>query len=97
MEELLASDVLSKAVFYPRKNSEPVKNQHFIECRDGTKLACSYFKSKSSRAKTMILFHGNGELVEDQLFEYTGSQSLFSFLMNMKLNLVMGNSFWKMI
>ncbi len=60
---ILNHPIISERYFFPRY--EPFENPYFIEC-NGVKLAC-YYQNNHSDAKTIIYFHGNGEVVADYL------------------------------
>jgi len=61
---ILDHPIVSSRYFFPRR--EFVADPYWIETADGSKLACHY-KSASPDAKTVIYFHGNGEVVADYL------------------------------
>ncbi|RLD74953.1 MAG: alpha/beta hydrolase [Bacteroidetes bacterium] len=60
---VLNHPIISERYFFPRY--EPFQNPYFVEC-NGTKLAC-YYQNNHPNAKTVIYFHGNGEVVADYL------------------------------
>jgi len=60
---LLDHVLIEQRYFFPR--TDPVPQPFWIEC-DGAKLACAYHEV-SSEAKTVIHFHGNGEIAADYL------------------------------
>ncbi len=62
-QSLLNHPVIAQRYFFPR--SDPVAVPFWIE-RDGVRLACSYHEI-SAKAKTLVHFHGNGEVVADYL------------------------------
>ena len=66
-EILLDSDKVSKKYFYPRYES--FENPYYVKSGDN-QLACYYHKIENPK-KTIIHFHGNGEVVSD----YIGSFS----------------------
>jgi pimeloyl-ACP methyl ester carboxylesterase len=61
MNDLLNHPIISQRYFFPRRGfiSEP-----FIVDVDGAQLACSYHEV-DPQAKTLVHFHGNGEIVDD--------------------------------
>jgi len=61
MELLLNSEKVSKIYFYPRYSN--FKQPYYVESGDST-LACYYHKIENPK-KTIIHFHGNGEVVSD--------------------------------
>ena len=79
---ILNHSIISFRYFFPR--FERFENPYFVDC-EGEKLACYYHK-KHKNAKTVIYFHGNGEVVSDyfdffpELFEKQGyNLLLFEF------------------
>jgi hypothetical protein len=70
--ECLSSTILDHALvtsryFFPRPNSFPTP--HWVDAADGSKLAC-YYQAVNPAAKTVVYFHGNGEVVADYLPEF---------------------------
>ena len=63
MELLLNSDKVSKKYFYPRYAN--FENPHYVES-GANKLACYYHKIENPK-KTIVYFHGNGEVVSDYI------------------------------
>ncbi len=63
MNDLLNHPLISQRYFFPRQGglSEP----YMIEV-DGAQLACSYHEV-DPQARTLVHFHGNGEIVDDWL------------------------------
>lgn len=61
MTDLLDHTLISSRYFFPRQGS--LANPFWVEC-DGARLACSYHEI-SPAAKTLVHFHGNGEIVDD--------------------------------
>ena len=61
---VLDHPIVSSRYFFPRREFLP--DPYWIEAADGSKLACHY-QSVSPDAKTVIYFHGNGEVVADYL------------------------------
>jgi len=79
---VLNHPIISERYFFPRY--EPFENPYFVEC-NGIKLAC-YYQNNHPKAKTIVYFHGNGEVVADyldffpQLFDRAGyNLLLFEF------------------
>jgi pimeloyl-ACP methyl ester carboxylesterase len=62
-QALLDHALISQRYFFPRK--DPVPDPYWIECC-GARLACAYHEL-SPEAKTLVHFHGNGEVVADYL------------------------------
>lgn len=60
---ILNHPIISSRYFFPR--FERLETPYFVDC-EGAKLACYYHK-KYENAKTIIYFHGNGEVVTDYL------------------------------
>ncbi|NOZ91489.1 MAG: alpha/beta hydrolase [Epsilonproteobacteria bacterium] len=63
MEILLNSKAVSNKYFYPRYSN--LENSYYIESGNN-KLACYYHKIEHPK-KTIIHFHGNGEVVSDYI------------------------------
>lgn len=61
MNDLLNHPLISQRYFFPRRGflSEP----YLVEA-DGARLAC-YYHEVDPQAKTLVHFHGNGEIVDD--------------------------------
>jgi len=62
-QTLLDHPLITQRYFFPR--AVPLPNPFWIEC-NGARLACAYHEV-SPQAKTLIHFHGNGEVVADYL------------------------------
>ena len=62
-QALLDHPLIEQRYFFPR--TDPVPQPFWIEC-NGAKLACVYHEV-SVEAKTVIHFHGNGEVAADYL------------------------------
>lgn len=62
-QTLLDHPLISQRYFFPRGG--PVPEPFWVEC-SGARLACAYHEV-SPQAKTLIHFHGNGEVVADYL------------------------------
>ncbi len=60
---VLNHPIISERYFFPRY--EPFENPYFVECNE-IKLAC-YYQNNHPKAKTVVYFHGNGEVVADYL------------------------------
>ncbi len=60
---ILDHPIISSRYFFPRY--EKFDNPYFVDCGDAN-LAC-YYHRKHENAKTVIHFHGNGEVVADYL------------------------------
>lgn len=59
--KLLNHQVISERYFFPRAGA--LAELFWVDC-DGARLACSYHEI-DQRAKTLVHFHGNGEIVDD--------------------------------
>ena len=55
--------LIAQRYFFPRH--EPFKDVYFVEC-NGVKLSC-YYQNDHPGSKTIVFFHGNGEVVADYL------------------------------
>ena len=60
---ILNHPLISQRYFFPR--TEPVLRPFWIEC-EGARLACLYHEV-DPEARTIVHFHGNGEIVADYL------------------------------
>jgi alpha-beta hydrolase superfamily lysophospholipase len=60
-ESILDHPLLNERYFFPRKES--FENPFWVDCGDA-KLSC-FYQSNHPGAKTVIFFHGNGEIVPD--------------------------------
>lgn len=61
MPNILDHPLISERYFFPRAGA--IKNPFWVDCGDA-QLACSYHEIDPA-AKTLIHFHGNGEIVDD--------------------------------
>jgi len=61
MADLLDHPLISDRYFFPRAGS--FADPFWVDC-DGARLACSYHEIDPN-AKTLVHFHGNGEIVDD--------------------------------
>jgi fermentation-respiration switch protein FrsA (DUF1100 family) len=59
--------IIAARYFYPRP--AVVDQPYWVEAADGSRLAC-YYRSAAADAKTVIYFHGNGEVVSDYLPDF---------------------------
>lgn len=59
--DLLNHPLISERYFFPRPGE--LRELFWVDCGDA-QLACSYHET-DSRAKTLVHFHGNGEIVDD--------------------------------
>lgn len=59
----MAAELTSK-LFFPQRDCEPVpaKNVFSVSCRDGCVLRCCRLSNQAGGGKTLLHFHGNGEL-----------------------------------
>lgn len=64
---ILDHPIVSSRYFFPRR--EPIADPHWVEAADGSRLAC-YYQAINPDAKTVVYFHGNGEVVADYLPEF---------------------------
>jgi pimeloyl-ACP methyl ester carboxylesterase len=60
-KDLLNHRLISERYFFPRQGS--FADPFWVECGDA-RLACSYHET-DPQAKTLVHFHGNGEIVDD--------------------------------
>ncbi len=63
MNDLLNHPLISQRYFFPRRGRLP---EPFMVAVDGAQLAC-YYHEVDPQAKTLVHFHGNGEIVDDWL------------------------------
>ena len=61
---ILDHPLVSSRYFFPRYEALP--QPYWVDAADGSRLACSYHVVNPA-AKTVIYFHGNGEVVADYL------------------------------
>ncbi len=61
---MLDHPIVSSRYFFPRRES--LLAPYWVEAADGSQLAC-YYQAVNPVAKTVIYFHGNGEVVADYL------------------------------
>ncbi len=61
MPHILDHPLISKRYFFPRAGN--IKDPFWVDCGDA-RLACSYHEIDPA-AKTLVHFHGNGEIVDD--------------------------------
>jgi pimeloyl-ACP methyl ester carboxylesterase len=66
-ETILDHPIVSSRYFFPRR--EPLSEPYWIEAADGSTLAC-YYQAVHPAAKTVVYFHGNGEVVSDYLPDF---------------------------
>ncbi len=69
MKSILDHPTISERYFFPRPG--PLPETFAIQC-DGAELAC-YYHRPLQNARTVIHFHGNGEVVADYLGGYIAS------------------------
>ena len=69
MTSLLNHHLISERYFFPR--AEAPAQPFWVDCDDGTRLACAYFATDPA-APTVVHFHGNGEVVDDYLDGFPG-------------------------
>jgi len=61
--QILNHPIISERYFFPRKGTIP--QPFWVEC-EGARLACAYHEI-DAEARTLVHFHGNGEVVADYL------------------------------
>jgi uncharacterized protein len=64
---ILDHPLVSSRYFFPR--GEAIPDPYWVEAADGSKLGC-YYRAVNSDAKTVVYFHGNGEVVADYLPDF---------------------------
>jgi pimeloyl-ACP methyl ester carboxylesterase len=64
LTNILDHPIVSSRYFFPRRELLP--DPYWVEAADGSRLAC-YYQVANPDAKTVIYFHGNGEVVADYL------------------------------
>ena len=62
-QSILDHPLVSERYFFPRR--EQFKDPFWVDCGD-VQLSC-YYQQKYPDAKTIVFFHGNGEIVPDYL------------------------------
>jgi fermentation-respiration switch protein FrsA (DUF1100 family) len=67
MANLLDHPVLSSRLFYPRRDD--LADPFWVETPDGNRLAC-HREQVDDDAPTVVLFHGNGEVVADYVPDF---------------------------
>lgn len=67
VNDLLNHRLISERYFFPRQGS--FADPFWVDCGDA-RLACSYHEI-DRQAKTLVHFHGNGEIVDDWRGEFT--------------------------
>ncbi len=70
MHEILNHHIISERYFFPR-SGEP-RHPKTFEGADGCRLGCAH-QAPHANAKTLVHFHGNGEIVSDYDDGYTDS------------------------
>ena len=61
---LLDHPIVSSRYFFPRRSS--LSDPYWVTAADGSRLSC-YYQANHADAKTVVYFHGNGEVVADYL------------------------------
>lgn len=61
---LLDHPIIASRYFFPRQ--EAFDQPYWVPAADGSRLAC-YYQCVNPEAKTVVYFHGNGEMVADYL------------------------------
>ena len=64
---ILDHPLVASRYFFPR--SAAVPEPFWVDAADGSKLAC-YYRKTHANAKTVVYFHGNGEVVADYLPDF---------------------------
>jgi pimeloyl-ACP methyl ester carboxylesterase len=64
---ILDHPLVASRYFFPRALSFP--RPYWVEAADGSRLAC-YYQAVHPDAKTVVYFHGNGEVVADYLPDF---------------------------
>src|SRR5262245_13674164 len=64
---ILDHPLVASRYFFPRR--AVISDPHWVEAADGSRLAC-YSRVVNPDAKTVVYFHGNGEVVADYLPEF---------------------------
>ena len=59
---ILDHSIVSSRYFFPQR--VPIPNPYWVGAADGSRLAC-YYQAVNPDAKTVVYFHGNGEVVAD--------------------------------
>lgn len=71
-DKLLRHPYISRTVFHPRIS--PFEDVFEVDCGDAT-LACHY-REISRDSKTIVFFHGNGEVVSDYAYVFPNIMSI---------------------
>jgi pimeloyl-ACP methyl ester carboxylesterase len=66
-ETILNHPLISERYFFPRRAEFP--DPFWVDCGDGARLACYYRRGGAGR-KTLVHFHGNGEIVADYMAHF---------------------------
>src|SRR5438093_7251442 len=61
---ILDHPLVASRYFFPRRAA--IADPYWVEAADGSRLAC-YYRAVNPDAKTVVYFHGNGEVVADYL------------------------------
>jgi fermentation-respiration switch protein FrsA (DUF1100 family) len=64
---ILDHPIVASRYFFPRRDS--ISDPHWVDAADGSRLAC-YYQAVNPDAKTVVYFHGNGEVVADYLPDF---------------------------
>jgi len=64
---ILDHPIIASRYFFPRP--DPCPTPWWIDAADGSKLAC-YYQEVNPAAKTVVYWHGNGEVVADYLPDF---------------------------
>ena len=64
MESIFDSEVLNSRYFFPRQQT--FSDPFWVES-EGERLSCFYYNQQDAAARTILFFHGNGEIVVDYI------------------------------
>jgi pimeloyl-ACP methyl ester carboxylesterase len=64
---ILDHPLVSSRYFFPRTVALP--DPYWVDTADGSRLAC-YYRQVNATAKTVVYFHGNGEVVADYVPDF---------------------------
>jgi uncharacterized protein len=64
---ILDHPLVAGRYFFPRRAT--IADPYWVEAADGSRLAC-YYRAVNPDAKTVVYFHGNGEVVADYLPDF---------------------------
>jgi len=64
---ILDHPLVASRYFFPRRAA--ISDPYWVEAADGSRLVC-YYQAVNPDAKTVVYFHGNGEVVADYLPDF---------------------------